>query len=273
MGVLEGTRDELGDVGLGAVIHAHVAHAQLGELAAQDVGGVCRVPVHGAVEDRDRAELRLVGGPLGVAAQDLVEVAPPEMGVQGADEPDVELRRLFEQRGGLHAVLAHDVGVVAARLVGPVALPLDLVGEDAAAHGTEGAEGVSREERTRELVVGDHDLGPVDHRGADELEGVAPEAEGVPLLDLDGARLGVEVEELPHELEGLGGPHQPQLGVAPHKVGDDGAVVGLHVVDDHVVEVAPAQGEVEVLPELRGHRFVHAVQEAGLLVEDEVVVV
>jgi len=101
------------------------------------------------------------------------------------------------------AVLAHDVGEVAAGIVQPVPLKVHLVGKQLAVQRAEGAEGVGGEQHAVGEVEGHHGLRPMHHRCAHKGDGVPAEGEGVPLLHLD-ALVVVHVEaELPHEHKGF----------------------------------------------------------------------
>ena len=88
--------------------------------------------------------------------------------MEGADVLDLvqNAAGLFQQQLDVGAVLAHDVGEIAAGLVEPVPVKVHLVGKELAVQGDEGAEGVGGEEHPVGGVEGDHGLGPVDHGGA-----------------------------------------------------------------------------------------------------------
>ena len=193
--------------------------------------------------------------------------------MQRADVLDVEPRGLAQHGLHLRAVLADDVGVVAAGLVYALVHEVHLVGEDAAVERAEGAEGVGGEEYLVRRVVGHHDLGPVDHRGHDEGEVVPPGAERVALGDDVQPRVEPGVEEvLEHRLY-LGVADDGGLGVLLRHVGYGRGVVGLHVGDDQVVELAAAQLVGEVFEEVVADRLVDGIEQNGLLVFDEVGVI
>ena len=112
------------------------------------------------------------------------------------------------------AVLAHDIGEVAAGVVQPVPLEVHLVGKQLAVQCAEGAKGVGGKEDAVGDVKGHHGLRPVDHRRAHKGDGVLAEGEGVALLHLD-ALMPVHMEtELPHEHEGLLVGDQLHFGMA-----------------------------------------------------------
>ena len=111
------------------------------------------------------------------------------------------------------------------------------------------------------------------HRGGHEAQAVLTKLEHVSLLDLQLMGLDVKAIELAHDLEALCARDELELGKALDKVGDDGAVVRLHVVDHHVVEVPARKHLLEVLHEPVANGRVDAVNEAGLVIQNNVVVV
>ena len=192
--------------------------------------------------------------------------------MQGADHVHGHALQLLEDGLDLAAVLADDVGVVPPGLVQVLPVEVGLVGVQGAGQGLEGPEGVGGEEDPLGDVVGEHDLGPVDHHGEDEAQGVLPGGDLVALLHLDDV-LRPDVVEVLHHVEGLAVPDDGDVRPGLQDLGDACAVVGLHVVDHEVVQVPSVQRGAEVPPELGGDGCVAGVQEAGLLVPDEVAVV
>ena len=77
----------------------------------------------------------------------------------------------------------------------------------------------------------------MDHGGHDEGQGVGTQAQGVPLLDGEGAGGVVAGEELGEHLEGLGVAHQDHVRVLLRREADVPGVVGLQVLDDEVVRL------------------------------------
>ena len=267
--VLEGVGEDVARGGDGGVVHLDL-DAAVGELGGEDVRGVLGVAVDAGVGDEHALYLGGVAAPLVVLGEEVAEALPPDKAVQRADVLDVEPGGLAQRGLHLRAVLADDVGVVAAGLVEVLVHEVALVGEDAAVERAEGAEGVRGEEYLVGLVVGHHDLGPVDHRGHDEGELVAAGGEAVALLDEVQPLGEVGGEEAREHVADLGVADYLRLGVAQGYVLDGGGVVGLHVGDDQVVEFAPSQLVGDVVEEVVGHGLVDRVEEDGLLVQDEV---
>ena len=195
--------------------------------------------------------------------------------MEGADELDLvqDAPGLFQQQLDVGAVLAHDVGEVAAGLVDPVPVKVDLIGKQLAVQGDEGAEGVRREQGAVGGVKGDHGLRPVDHGGADEGDLVAAEGEGVPLLHLDAAVAFQMEAELPHQHEGLFGGDDLHLGVPQQDLLNGGAVIRLHVVDDQVIQGPVPQQVLDVFQQLAAGGPVHRVKQDGFLVQQQIGVV
>ena len=270
----EGLADEVAAVGLGHVVDLDVVDAGLGELRGENVRRVLRATVDGTVEDNDGLVLGRVARPLVVLVDDPAQVLTPDGAVRGAQHGDVERGGLGQHVLDLRAVLAHDVAVVTASLVKPLLLEVDLVGVHVAVEGAEAAEGVGAEEDAGGGVEGHHDLGPVHHGGLNEGEGVRAHREGVALSCGDDAVGDVDaLEELADHGLGERRGHQGALGIAREDLRHAGGMVGLHVVDDEVVEGATVEHSLDVLEVLADDGAVDRVDEDGLLVKQQVGVV
>ena len=106
---------------------------------------------------------------------------------RGADHGNVQSGELLQRGLHLEAVLAHDIAVIAAGVVQPVPVEVQLVVKQIAARGAKGAESVGGEEKLLAGLIGHHDLRPVDHGSHMEVEGMPAQGEGIPLLDGDSA--------------------------------------------------------------------------------------
>ena len=102
---------------------------------------------------------------------------------------------------------------------------------------------------------------------------MAAGAEGVHFLDQHGAAVDVEGEELLNHLYRLGVADDFHLGIAQNQLLNGAAVVGLHVVDDEIVQPAPVKYVGDVFEELVADALVNRVQQDGFLVQQYVGVV
>ncbi len=99
-----------------------------------------------------------------------------------------------------------------------------------------------------------------------------PGAQGVPLLHQHGPLGGAPVE-LAEQVHRLPITDDGSPGVADQQVAQGGGVVGLHVVDEHIVQLPAVQGVLQILEELGLDRPVHRVEEHRLLIQQQVGVV
>ena len=98
-------------------------------------------------------------------------------------------------------------------------------------------------------------------------------APGVTLLDLN-QLVTIQLEaKLTHEQEGLFGRDNLDLGMTQQDFLDGCTVVGLHVVDDQIVERFACKQIVHVFEQLTAGRPVNSVEQNTVLVEQEVGVV
>ena len=113
----------------------------------------------------------------------------------------------------------------------------------------------------------------MDHGGHDKGEGVLAGGERVPLLDEDGAGINVKVEVLADHDLNLGVADHLDLGIAQDELAKGRGVVRLHVVHDHIVQLAAGQDVLDVLKEHAAYGLVHRVQKHGLFVQNDVRIV
>ena len=109
----------------------------------------------------------------------------------------------------------------------------------------------------------------MDHGGVHKGEGVPAGGDGVPLVHQLGP-LGIGGVELADHVQGLAVADDGGLRVADHQIPQGGGVVGLHMVDEHIVQLPPVQSVLQILKELGLHRTVHRVKENRLLVQQQV---
>ena len=258
---------------LGHVVHLDVLHARIAQTGRQRVRSVLGIAVDGAVGDHHALVFGGVAAPALIFFDEPADILAPDGAVQRANRLDLQPRGLFEQLLHLRAVFAHDVGVIAARVVQPFGFKVHLVGEEIAAQRAKRAERVRREENVVDRIVGHHGLGPVDHGGHDEGQRVAAGIERVHLLHQHGAAVHVEIEELVDHLERLGVADDLHLGMAAHNLAHCGAVIRLHVIDDQIVERTAVKDVLEVLEELIGYAPVDGIQQHGLFIQQHIGVI
>ena len=109
--------------------------------------------------------------------------------------------------------------------------------------------------------------------GADKRQAVAAQVEHVALFD-DHLALGIiGAKVVDHHAEGAHAGHNLCLGIALHKGGDAGGVIGLHVMDDQVVGRAAVEHGLEVAEPLVDKTAIDRIGDSDLLAQDNVAVV
>ena len=262
----------IGGVGACDVVHVDLGDTLLLQEHGEPVGDRGGVPVHRCVCDDDSLVFGLVPAPEVVLSEDVAEVLPPDGSVQGTDHLDRHTLQLLEHGLDLASVLSDDVGVVPPGLLEVLGVEVGLIRIQGTGQGLEGTEGIRGKQGLGCGVVGEHDLGPVDHHCEHELQVVLSEGELVALLDLQ-LVLGDETIEVVQHVECLRVTDDGDLGVHLENLSDSRSVVGLHVVDHEVVQGPAGEGAAQFLPEHRGDGEVAGVQKGGLLVHDDVRVV
>ena len=158
--------------------------------------------------------------------------------MQGAEHFDIKTRKLLHAGLGLVAVLADDVGVVAAGIIEVNALEVTLVRVDAGVHRTEGAEDIRGEERACRLVIAHEDLRPVHHRRHVMHKLMMPGVQDIAVFhDLLFVFHGRDIK-LVQELEGLCVADEDHLREHVQDVLDLRAVVRLHVMQHEVIQLS-----------------------------------
>ena len=222
-----------------------------------------------AVEDDDGALLCLAARPLFIALDDLRDMGTPDNAMSRGDHFHVEPVQCLECRLCLCPVREENVGVVFFRLLAEDSEVILVV--EALARCQMLPERVVREENLLLRAVGDHAVGPVQHRGRDELQGALAERDTVACLD-----------GLIGELSIVGA--QPLQSVrrtrddlcARREGGDEGDAVGviwLHVIGDDAVDLR----RIDHGGDAREHLLLKAVfdriNQSDRIVDDEVGVV
>ena len=264
LSVTESVLNGLGHVAPCEVMHDDLGAALVRQLLRQQLRCRLRVAVDGGVSDHNAVALHPVGRPDVVQIQIIPKILRQHGAVEGADDGNIQPRRLFQQRLHLRAVLAHDADVVPAGFVCPVFFHVQS---------TELAEAVSGEENLVIGIIGHDDLRPVNHGRTHKGQGVLAQAQSIALAHHH-APIGVVVaEEVLHHHERLGGGNHGRLGVDLQEIGDVGGVVRLHVLHHQVVRLAAAQGVLNVVQPLMGKAPVYGVHNSDLFVHDGVGIV
>ena len=193
--------------------------------------------------------------------------------MERAEHLNVKPCGLFQYGLYLHAVFADDICIVAAGLVKPVPVKVDLVIENIAVQGFECSESVRAEEDLIRLVVGHHDFRPVHHGRHHKMQGVFSGAECVAFFYNDLFLFQVKAEELVDHREGFGVADDLHFRVAQRQFIDHGAVVRLHVVDDQVVKRSAVQDSLYIFQELASYGVICGIKKNGFLVHQQIGVV
>ena len=230
--------------------------------------------VHRGVGQHDALFLRGIAAPEQVLLQEAAEVLPPHRAVEGTDQGDIQPGGLFQHILHLHAVLAHDVGVIAAGLVQIIGHEIALVGKEAAVEGAEGAEGIGGEEDLVRLVIAHHDLGPVNHGGHKEGKFMPAGGEDTPLFHQVNPVGQVQPpEKLTQHGFDLVVAEDAGLRMAQQQALHCGGMVRLHMGDDQVIQGPAAQGVLQILKEGLINRLVYGIKQDGFLVQQQVGIV
>ena len=265
--------DDIARVRCGNVVDLDVADALVGQHPGEDIRRVFGVAVDGGIGNHNGGLLGLIRRPMDVFVQEPRDILPPDRAVQRADGLNFNGGRLFKQRLHLRTVFADDVGVIPPCVGQILRLEVDLVGIEVAVQRAEGAKGIGGEERFGRCVVADHGLWPVNDRRHDEGEGMPSCAERVHLLDDHSAAVDVEGEKIPDHRDGLGVADDLDLRVAQHQILQNGAVIRLHVIDDHIIELPAIQNVRNVLEKQIGDGAVHGIEQNGLFIQQQIGVV
>ena len=250
-------------------------HALGGNFGGQGVGGACGVAVHAAVQHNNRLFFGFAAAPQVILANEPAQILAPHGTVQRGNGLDGQGGGLFQHSLHLHAVLAHNVGIIAAGIVQPFAGKVYLVSEQGALQGTKGAKSIGAEQGAGGGVKGHHHFRPVYHGGHHKGQLVLAQVQRVALFYHQGIVNGGAVGRVVHlqHGQGFGVHHQAQVRPAHQHGFDHGGVVRLHVVHDQIVQLAAIQGGGNVLQELCANAGIGSVQQGGFLVQNHIGVV
>ena len=267
--IAEDITEDIAVMGLRDIIHHDILHAGLTGSTGNDLRHALRIAIHRAVAD-DESRLRLILRELVVDADDLVDILMPHGAVGRAEIIDLNLAELLQRILYGDAILADDIAVVAHHLQ-PEFIGVDVAVDNTTVEGTKATESITGEEHVGRRVERHHRLRPVDHRRHEELQRVLAEVEGVALLHIDGVIADL-IEALQH-VEGLLVADDLHVGIVFLQQRDTATVVGLHVVDHEVVDLAVTDHGMEMLEKLHEEVHLHRINETDFLIIDEIRVV
>ena len=251
------------------VVHAD-AHSPLRKLGGKDVGSVLRMAVDGSIGDQDALFLGSIAAPQHIFLEEIAEVAAPDEAVQRADVLDIKPGRLFQHALHLRAVLADDVGIVPSGLIKVLGKEIGLVGKEPAVERAEKPERIGRKKNAVCAVIGHHNLGPVNHGSVDKVQDVAAGGKAVALLDKHDAIRQILREELAEHGFDLRVADDLNSGITDDEIADRISVIRLHVRNDQIIQLPPAERELDIFKKSLIDRFVHGVEQYGLLIEHEI---
>ena len=251
------------------VVHHDVLDAVFGQFAGNHLGHLFGVAIHAAIGNH-YTRLGLVAAQTVVDVDNPIHLVFPHGTVSRADGFDLEAGQLLQGCLYGRAVFAHDVGVVAHHLV-PIFGGVQLGVLDAAVESPEAAEGVAREERLGFIAIGHHGLRPVYHGREVEGERVFAHGEGIAVLHTQ--RVVVDAVVTLHHFEGFGVAHDSHVGIFLADKLDRGRVVGLHVVDDQIVDCAVSDNFGDVVQQTVGIGGIGRIDQNILFVGNQIGVV
>ena len=231
------------------------------------------IAVQSAVNDGDIFCLGCIGGPLLVEIQQIAQVLAPYRTMQRQQHLNIQLRGFLQDALDLRSVFAYDIGVISSGVVQIFFLIIMLIREDAAVNSAPGTESVRGENSLVDIIIRQQDFGPVDHGSrykADVM--LAGVKDGTLLQDLAGHILQFR-EELFRELQRLHAACQCYIGEKRYDPGDLGAVVGLHVENNKIIQLPAFHGSGQVLKELAGDGGVGRIKKNSLLIEQQIAVI
>ena len=232
LSVTKSVRYRLRHIAAGKVMNNDPGAALGFQLLRQQLGGFLRMSVNGGVGNHNALALHPVAGPDVIQVQVVSQIFRQHRSVEGADDLNIQSRRLLEQSLHLRAVLAHDADIVPPGLVVPGLVRVQRA---------ELAEAVGGEQHLVRAVIGHNDLRPMHHGCGNKGQGVLSKGQGASLSHHDPPVGIVRAEEVLHHGKGLGGGNHGSLRVDLHEIRDVGGVIRLHVLHHQIVRRAARQ--------------------------------
>ncbi len=108
------------------------------------------------------------------------------------------------------------------------------------------------------------------HRRHQEAQPVHSGLETIAFLHDQGALCQIEPEELLDHTESFLAAHNLHPRVEIEHARDQSAMIGFHVLDDHVIQVPTVQGSTQIFYKELANRFIGSIEEDCLLVQEQV---
>ena len=262
--ISERVLDDLSDILSCKVTYNYLRSTLLCEHFTKLLGCLSCVAVNRCVSYKHALILGLIGRPCVVYSEIVFKVFGESRSVKREYGFDLSTCKLFENVLHLHTVLSDNVEIITSCLASPAVIVLCI-------ESSELAESVSREKKLLALLIGEHNLRPVNHRRKNKFQCVASEGECVALLDCDcPARKVSDLKELTHKLEGLSVADRDNVGVLFYQSHKASCVVGLHVRDNYIVGLFAVKGLLEVIKPLGCFSSVRRIHYSYLLIENNI---
>ena len=150
---------------------------------------------------------------------------------------------------------------------------VDVFCIDAAGDRTKGAECVSREQDAVSGIKGHHCFRPVYHRSHDKCVGVSADGQGIAFLDNLCTGVDIKREELLDHGDSLGIADDLCVGITENGICQCCAVVGFHMVDDDVIQLASVQQMSQIVEKDAGYSVVDGIKQHRFFSDREIRVV
>ena len=183
--------------------------------------------------------------------------------MEGRDGIHREGGYLAQRCRHLLTILAADIEIVAACFVRPV---VGVGSIDA-----ELTKSICGEERQLLGDIGHHHLGPVDHRGSEEMERHAADVHRLAVLNHYLVR-HLDPELLQHLMRGAGS-HHLRVGVLLQECTHGAAMVGLHVLHDEVGRLRTVECGFQLRHPLVGLASVHRIHHGDAIRHEDITIV
>ena len=267
--VTEHIAQDIAVMGLRYVVEHHILHPCLARCARYYLCHPFGVAIHRAVAD-DQSLFRLIAAQTVVNVHHLIYIVVPYGSVGGADIVELHTFQLLQRILHGRAILADDIRIIAHHLE-PEAVAVDLRVDDSSVERTETAECVAGEEHVRRRFERHHRLRPVHHRREHKVQRVRPKLDGIAVFHLYPILFNA-IKPLYHA-EGFLVADNLYFRIIFLQQCQRTAVVGLHVVDDEVVDFPVAYHFADILDELGEKVHFHRINQAHLFVVDQIRVV